>query len=85
MRWKQEDEKMAMEIVLSDADIQSIINGRSVKRYLKDGTEIKIRQSYLQDAAAPILNDRFQVKDMVFEDQIKRFRDSMQNTYGLGG
>ena len=76
---------MAMEIVLSDADIQSIINGRSVKRYLKDGTEIKIRQSYLQDSAAPILNDRFQVKDMVVEDQIKRFRDSMQNTYRLGG
>lgn len=76
---------MAMEIVLSDADIQSIINGRSVKRYLKDGTEIKIRQSYLQDVAAPILNDRFQVKDMVVEDQIQRFRDSMQNTYGLGG
>ena len=76
---------MAMEIVLSDADIQSIINGRSVKRYLKDGTKIKIRQSYLQDVAAPILNDRFQVKDMVVEDQIQRFRDSMQNTYELGG
>lgn len=76
---------MSMEIVLSDADIQALINGRSVKRYLENGTEIKIRESYLKDAAAPILNDRFQVKDMVVEQQLKHFRNSIQNSYNLGG
>ena len=76
---------MSMEIVLSDADIQSLINGRSVKRYLEDGTEIKIRESYLKDAVAPILNDRFKVKDMVVEQQLKHFRNSVKNSYNLGG
>jgi type VI protein secretion system component VasF len=74
-----------MEIILGNADIQAIANGRVVKRYLSDGTEIKIRQSYLQDAAAPLINDRFQVKDMVVEEQLQKYRDSMRDSYQLGG
>ncbi|EHB6497124.1 MAG: hypothetical protein E6Y97_10855 [Enterococcus faecalis] len=50
------------EIVLSEADIQSIINGREVIRKVADNT-IVIRQSYLKDLIAPVLNDRFVVKD----------------------
>ncbi|MFC0278112.1 hypothetical protein ACFFH2_15670 [Enterococcus devriesei] len=72
------------EIVLSDADIQSIINGRDVIKKVGD-QKIKIRQSYLKDMAAPVINDRFQIKDTVIENQVKAFRSSMKNSYELGG
>lgn len=72
------------EIVLSDADIQSIINGRDVIKKVGD-QKIKIRQSYLKDMATPVINDRFQIKDTVIENQVKAFRSSMKNSYELGG
>ena len=44
--------------ILSEADIQSIINGRDVIK--QDGdSKILIRQSYVKDIVAPIINDRF--------------------------
>lgn len=72
------------EIVLSDADIQSIINGRDVTKKVGD-QKIKIRQSYLKDVAAPVINDRYEVKDNVVENQLKAFRSSMNNTCEWGG
>ena len=61
--WKNGGTAMnKQEIVLSEADIQSIINGREVIRKVADNT-IVIRQSYLKDLIAPVLNDRFVVKD----------------------
>ncbi len=72
------------EIVLSDADIQSIINGRDVTKKVGD-QKIKIRQSYLKDMAAPVINDRYEVKDNVVENQLKAFRSSMNNTCEWGG
>ena len=72
------------EIVLSDADIQSIINGRDVIKKVGD-QKIKIRQSYLKDVAAPVINDRYEVKDNVVENQLKAFRSRMNNTFELGG
>ncbi|OZH68658.1 hypothetical protein, partial [Enterococcus faecium] len=59
---------MKYEIPLSEADVQSIINGREVNKKLPDGTELVIRQSYLKDMAAPVLIDRFNVTDSVVEN-----------------
>lgn len=72
-----------MEIVLSEADIQSIINGRDVNKRVGDEI-INIRQSYVKDIAAPVLIDRFEIKDTVVENQLKAFRSSMKNTFELG-
>lgn len=74
-----------MEIILSDANIQSIINGRDVVKMLPDGTEVNIRLSYVKDAVAPIINDRFQVKDMVVEERLQQFKNNLRDTYRLGG
>lgn len=65
---------MKYEIPLSEADVQSIINGREVNKKLSDGTEIVIRQSYLKDMAAPVLIDRFNMTDSVAENHLKEFR-----------
>lgn len=73
-----------MEIVLSEADIQSIINGRDVVKQIGN-RRITIRQSYVKDMAAPVMRDRFEIKDTVMENQLKDFRSSMKNTYELGG
>jgi len=75
---------MKYEIALSEADVQSIINGRKVKFKLSDGTEIVIRQSYLKDIAAPVLIDRFNVTDSVVENHLKEFRSSIGDTFRLG-
>lgn len=75
---------MKYEILLSEADVQSIINGREVNKKLSDGTEIVIRQSYLKDMAAPVLIDRFKVTDSVVENHLKEFRSSIDNTFRLG-
>ncbi|KGQ80358.1 hypothetical protein Q3E11_07820 [Enterococcus faecium] len=75
---------MKYEIALSEADVQSIINGRKVNKKLSDGTEIVIRQSYLKDTAAPVLIDRFNVTDSVIENRLKEFRSSIGDTFRLG-
>ncbi|MFS7400704.1 hypothetical protein [Carnobacterium maltaromaticum] len=51
------------EVILSEANIQSILNGRKVVKTLADGTHVTIRQSYLLDAAVPVRKERFEVKD----------------------
>lgn len=73
-----------MEIVLSEADIQSIINGRDVEKQIGN-QRLTIRQSYSKDMAAPVIKDRFEVKDTIIENQLKAFRSSMKNTFELGG
>ena len=75
---------MKYEIALSEADVQSIINGREVNIELPDGTELVIRQSYLKDMAAPVLIDRFNLTDAVVENQLKEFRSSIDDTFRLG-
>lgn len=67
---------MTTEIILSEADIQSIINGRAVKRTFADGAKVSIRKSYVRDMAAPVINDRFNVRDAVAEERAKDFRNS---------
>lgn len=75
---------MKEEIALSEADVQSIINGREVNKKLPEGTELVIRQSYLKDMVAPVLIDRFNVNDSVVENHLKEFRSSIDNTFRLG-
>lgn len=72
------------EIVLSEADIQSIINGRDAIKQIGN-QRLTIRQSYAKDMAAPVINDRYEVKDNVVENQLKAFRSSMNNTCEWGG
>ncbi|HHX0198560.1 TPA: hypothetical protein ACU1XM_002871 [Enterococcus faecalis] len=70
-------------IVLSDADIQSIINGRKVTKRVND-EPVVIRQSYVKDLAAPIVIDRYNVKDEVLEKQLKDIRSIAQNPFMEG-
>ncbi len=47
-------------IVLSEKHIAQIINGEELS-FKVDGKEIKVRQSYLKDIAADILNRKIRV------------------------
>ena len=69
--------------ILNEADIQSIINGRNVIK--QDGdSKILIRQSYVKDILAPIINDRFIVSDSKFENRIRTSNNNIINV-GLQG
>ena len=64
--------------ILSEADIQFIINGRDVIK--QDGdSKILIRQSYVKDILAPIINDRFIVSDSEFENRIRTTNNNIIN------
>ena len=64
--------------ILSEADIQSIINGRDVIK--QDGdSKILIRQSYVKDIVAPIINDRFIVSDSKFDNLIRTTNNNIIN------
>ena len=64
--------------ILSEADIQSIINGRDVIK--QDGnSKVLIRQSYVKDLVAPIINDRFVVRDSKFENRIRTANNNIIN------
>ena len=70
--------------ILSEADIQSIINGRDVIK--QDGdSKILIRQSYVKDIAAPIINDRFIVSDSETKNRISNvMNDIRPDVYKMG-
>ena len=64
--------------ILSEADIQSIINGRDVIK--QDGnSKILIRQSYAKDILAPIINDRFIVSDSELDNCIRTTNNNIIN------
>lgn len=75
---------MKEEIVLTEANISDLINGRSVTIKLPDDTEISIRQSYLLDVAMPVMNERFEVRDTVVERRKAQIRSSMRDIFELG-
>ena len=70
--------------ILSEADIQSIINGRDVIK--QDGdSKILIRQSYVKDILAPIINDRFIVSDSETKNRISNvMNDIRPNLHKMG-
>ena len=64
--------------ILSESDIQSIINGRDVIK--QDGnSKILIRQSCVKDVVAPIIKDRFVVSDLKFDNRIRTSNNSIIN------
>lgn len=64
--------------ILSEADIKSIINGRDVIK--QDGnSKVLIRQSYVKDVVAPIINDRFVVRDSKSENRIRTANNNIIN------
>ena len=66
--------------ILSEADIQSIINGRDVIK--QDGnSKILIRQSYVKDILVPIIDDRFIVSDSKFENRIRTTNNNISIHY----
>ena len=70
--------------ILSEADVQSIINGRDVIK--QDGnSKILIRQSYVKDILAPIINDRFIVSDSETKNRISNvINDIIPEVYKMG-
>ena len=70
--------------ILSEADIQSIINGRDVIK--QDGnSKVLIRQSYVKDILAPIINDRFIVSDSETKNSIANvMNDTIPNLNRMG-
>ncbi|MEZ2459322.1 hypothetical protein ACBR55_12145 [Salinicoccus roseus] len=63
-------ELVSAEIVLSEGQLETIINGGVIKAKLPSGETVKIRQSIIKDMAAPILNNRFKVADTRQEDRL---------------
>lgn len=73
------------EIVLSEADIQSILNGRKVIREI-NSEKVNIRSSYLKDLAEPLINDRIQVIDTKVDRAVSVYADVFYPSAGsLGG
>lgn len=71
-------------IILSEADIQSIINGRDVIKHDGD-SKVLIRQSYVKDILAPIINDRFNIHDSETEKQIRiSINNTIPNLHRMG-
>ncbi|MFZ8765649.1 hypothetical protein [Enterococcus diestrammenae] len=79
---------MKYTVALSQADIQSIINGREVNVVLPNGQKLVIRQSYVLDATAPLLNDEYNVQSKTAERNrdIARdyYRDMLKDIYQGG-
>lgn len=72
------------EIILGDNEIESLINGESFQKTLSDGKTILIRQSYMKDAAAPIINRDKKIYSNCEIESIKRASSMMENTFKLG-
>lgn len=71
-------------IVLGDNQIESLINGGSVQVTLSDGKNVLIRQSYMKDLAAPLINHDKKVYCNAEIENIKRAAIGMANTINLG-
>lgn len=75
-------------IVLSEEDIERIINGEEVSfdfnRQINLGEKIIVRQSYVKDMAAPIINRDKKVYSNAEIENIKRASSMMADTFKLG-
>ena len=59
------------EIVLGDNEIESLINGESIQKTLSNGETVLIRQSYMKDVSAPIINHN---KKVYSDEAIKNIK-----------
>jgi len=73
-----------VEIVLGDNQIESLINGESIHITSSDGKTVLIRQSYMKDAAAPIINHDKKIYSDAEIENIKRVTGAMSNAMRLG-
>lgn len=71
------------EVVLGDNEIERLINGESIKKTLSDGKTLLIRQSYVKDMVAPIVNRDKEVFSKNEIESIKRMVGVMSNTMRL--
>ncbi len=71
-------------IILSDNDIARIINGQTVSAKNFKGEEVEIRQSYMKDLAAPIINRDKKIYSNAEIENIKIATTMMADTFKLG-
>ena len=71
-------------IVLGDNEIESLINGESIQKTLSNGETVLIRQSYMKDASAPIINHNKKVYSDEAIKNIKIGASMMADTIKLG-
>lgn len=75
-------------IILSEEDIERIINGEEVSfdfnRQINPGEKIIVRQSYVKDMAAPIINRDKKVYSNAEIENIKIASSMMADTFKLG-
>lgn len=72
------------EIVLGDNQIEALINGESIHVSLSSGKTVSIRQSYMIDATAPMIN---RDKKIFSNDEIKNIKmasSMMADTFKMG-
>ena len=72
-------------IILSEEDLERIINGEEVsfdfKRPINPGEKIIVRQSYVKDMAAPIIN---RDKKVYSNAEIENIKTASSITFKLG-
>lgn len=75
-------------IVLSEEDIERIINGEEVafdfNRTIKAGEKIIVRQSYMKDVTVPIINRDKKIYSKSEIENIKIASSMMADTFKLG-
>lgn len=54
---------MNLEVILSENQIEALINGETISTRVANGDVVDIRQSYIKDAVAPILRRKNKVVD----------------------
>lgn len=73
---------MNIEIILSESQIEALINGETVSKRTSIGHVVDIRQSYIKDATAPILKRRNKVVDTETQAVMnKHFAKEVINSY----
>lgn len=71
-------------IVLGDNQIESLINGESIQVTLSDGKTVLIRQSYMKDLAAPIINHDKKIYSKQEIDNIRLVSASLSSSMEIG-
>jgi len=75
-------------IVLTEEDIERIINGEEVafdfNRTIKAGEKIIVRQSYVKDMVAPIINRDKKIYSDAEIENVKIASSMMADTFKLG-
>ena len=75
-------------IILSEEDIERIINGEEVtldfKRPINPGEKIIVRQSYVKDITAPIINRDKKIYSDAEIENIKIVSSMTADTFKLG-